>query len=195
MRFVTLDTNCLIDLSENRPDAAAIRVLIDRHTRKQIELRLPAISASEKQLEGTYLDNFHRFKQRVEVLGLGQARLLKPIGYYDVTYWDYCLSPDDRMTELERRIHDILHPRIEYKYRDYCVARSLNPDAEPIEHKWRNAKCDVLVAWSHIHYGGHLLVTRDYNFHKAAKLQALVGLGAGKIVFPTDAPARLDPGA
>ena len=50
---VTLDTNCIIALEENRPTAPFLRHLISLHDAKTISLRVVAISASERKPDGT----------------------------------------------------------------------------------------------------------------------------------------------
>ena len=107
----------------------------------------------------------------------------------DMCYLDFCILANDEMLDLERRVHAVLHPAIESEYAAYCAARGLRPDATPLERKWRNAKCDVLIAWSHIYYGGHVLVTADENFHKRNKKAGLIALGAGSVVRSKDAKA------
>lgn len=65
-------------------------------------------------------------------------------------------------------------------------------DDGQLSHKWLNAKCDVLALWSHIYYGGDIFVTSDENFHKEKKLPHLLHLGAGAILRPYDAAARVE---
>lgn len=44
----TLDTNCIIDLEESRPDAPHLKKMIVDHNKGKIDLAVVAISASEK---------------------------------------------------------------------------------------------------------------------------------------------------
>src|SRR5262249_22162446 len=148
MRAVTLDTNCILDFEYPTSNTVYIADLLARHERGEIELRLPAISASERQPGGGLLENFSAFKKRVEAAGLGAVRIIPPICYWGVTFWDFCLLADEAMRELERKIHAALYPNIEFEYANFCRARSIDPSAMPVDRKWRNAKCDVLVAWS-----------------------------------------------
>jgi len=114
------------------------------------------------------------------------------MGYYGVSFWDHGLLTDEAMIDRERRIHEILHPETEFDYADYCRRLGIDPKTEPSERRWRNAKCDVQVLWSHIHHGGELLVTNDLNFVKESKLPRLLALGAGAIVRTREASAFLD---
>jgi len=191
MRAVTLDTNCLIDVEQGGKGAWAILALVASHRAGAIELRLPAISASERQPGGRSLSTFTEFQARVDAAGLGSLRLIEPLAYTDITFWDFCILGDDATGALERRIHEVLFPGIEYLYADYCRARGLNPEVAPPEGKWRNAKCDVLVAWSHIYHRGDILVTNDGRFHKATKKPLLTALGVGTILRPDVAAQTL----
>ena len=92
------------------------------------------------------------------------------------------------MTAMERQIHAVLFPHVEYELGDYCRRRGLASE-RPLPRGWRNAKCDVLALWSHIHHGREVFVTADGNFHARTKKPALVALGAGEICRPMDAVA------
>jgi hypothetical protein len=89
------------------------------------------------------------------------------------------------MVNLERQIHEILHPRIEFNYADFCAAKGIDRTARMPHTTWRNAKCDVQVAWSHIWYETDFLVSNDKNFVKKTKLPRLVALGAKGILRPS----------
>jgi hypothetical protein len=183
---VTLDTNCIIDLEESRAPAAALLNLIAMHEQGVIFLRVAGISASERQSDGRYAPNFGLFRQKLASVGLGGAEILKPIGYWDVTYYEWCLWTNDKLVELERQIHSILFPNVEFAYTDYCAARVIM-DTNHVDRKWRNAKCDVLAMWCHIYYGGHIFVTSDSNFLNPSKRNSLQTLGAGDIATPDEA--------
>ncbi len=77
MLRVTLDTNCLYDLEEATLHAGPIRDLIARSERGEIELLVPAISASERQRGGSLVQTF--------------ARLVQPLCCWGITFWDFCL--------------------------------------------------------------------------------------------------------
>jgi hypothetical protein len=190
---VTLDTNCLLDLEDNTHRGTAVRDLICRHDSGLITLSIPAIMASERQRDGVYLSNFTEFTDRLSKLGVGHLPLLLPMGYNDVSFWDYGLWVDNNaMIDLECQIHEILHPEVEYEYTRYCQKLGIDPNTEPFERRWRNAKCDVQVAWSHIYHKGDLLVTNDDNFLKKSKLPRLIALGAKAIVRTQEAPNFLN---
>jgi hypothetical protein len=146
-----------------------------------------AISASERRPDGTYANNFQDFTSKLRNVGLQDAELLKPIGYWGVSYWNQAIYSTPQALQLEEQIHNILFPNIEYRYTDYCLAHGVdNPSKDlDIYPRWRNAKCDVLCMWAHIHYGGDVFATRDGNFHKATKKAALEALCAGRILTPS----------
>jgi hypothetical protein len=192
MHKVTLDTNCLIDLEAGNERATAVRDLIARHENKRIELRIPAIAASERQQGGTYFENFSEFTTRLGSLGLAGIPILPPMLYLGVAFLGQALLVGGLMGDLEREIHTILHPEMIFDYIGYCASRGIDPNAKPLDRKWLNAKCDVQIVWSHTYHGGETLVTNDENFLKSTKLPRLIALGAGAIVRTAEAPAHLD---
>ncbi len=188
---LTFDTNCIIDLEESRPAATPLKALISLHDQQKINVRVVAISASERKPNGTYASNFTEFQQKIATIGLGHAEILQPIGYWDIVFFDWCLWADDQMGELDRKIHDILFPQIDFNYGDFCNKRGINPNNVKLSPKWLNAKCDVLAMWCHIYHVGDIFVTSDDNFHKQTKKPALISLGAKNILKPQDALIKL----
>lgn len=179
---ITLDMNCIIDLEEDRAAAPYIRELILMQEDGRISLRIPAISASERRPDDKYARSFVEFRQKLAAAGLENVTILKPIAYWDVTFWDWCLwgdRLDPSMTDLERNIHEVLFPRVEFA----C--------GERVTKRWLNAKCDVLALWSHIYHGSGIFVTEDSNFHKQTKRPRLLALGAGEISKPDGVRSRL----
>jgi len=188
---VTLDTNCIIDLEEGREATPYIQALIHMHEDQKINLRVVAISASERKPNGKYASNFIEFQKKIAAVGLGHVEILKPIARFDITFFDWCVFADDKMVNLERKIQEILFTKIDFVYKDFCNKRGLDPNNREVDQRWLNAKCDVLTLWSHIHYGSGIFVTTDSNFHKKTKKPALIALGAGEILKPKDAIERL----
>jgi len=187
----TLDTNCLLAVDESRPEAKDVLGLATAHAEGMASVSLVAISASERQKSGQSLESFDKFKTRVANLGLGHLELLKPMKYWDVTFWDYCLWVDEAMQEVEQKIHQILFPNIEFLWANYCVSRALDPNNISLDKKWRNAKCDVQAYWTHVHSKRDVFVTSDKNFHSATKKAALLALFGGCIETPYSALAML----
>lgn len=181
---VTLDTNCLIDLEVESVRTNAVHGLVQRFRNSEFQLCIPAISASERTESGRYLLSIADFEDRLARLGLQRAEHLLPMLYLDVCFPDHGLLSDVAMLTLERKLHQVLHPTVAFEYQEYCVERGLDPNAVPSDRKWRNAKCDVQVAWAHIWHGADVLVTADGNFLKPTKLPKLLALGAKRISLP-----------
>ncbi len=187
MIHVTLDTNSLVDLEQNNEWAPFLKQLVQMHEKRRICLSVVAMSASERNPNGKYASSLEEFKKRIGCIGLSKVDILKPICYWGISFWDYCVWSDETTTKLERDIHRILFPRIEFDYSDYCKRLGLNIDENEVQKKWLNAKCDVLILWSHIWYKGDIFVTRDKNFFKRTKKIRLEKLGAKEITYPHEA--------
>ncbi len=186
IKTFTLDTNCLIAVHEARPEATSIRALASAHANGSTRVAVVAISASEKQKDGSHIQNFAEFRDRLNILSLGHLEILRPMAYFDVTFFDWCLFADSEMENLEREIHTILFPNTEFVWGDYCRANLIELSSQP-SGKWRNCKCDVQAMWCHIYEKRNVFVTSDNNFHGSDKRAALVALGAGHIARPHDA--------
>jgi hypothetical protein len=181
MLTFTLDTNCIVALEIKEATAPAIRTLVNAHEQGHANVAVVAISASERQIGGQQLRNFAEFRQRLDILGLGTLEILQPIFYFDLTFWDWGVFPDDVMLALERQIHEVLFPAFPFLWSDFCAANGLDPVTALPNSTWRNYKCDVLALWSHIHKARDVFVTHDGEFHKATKKPPLIALGAGRI--------------
>lgn len=188
---LTLDTNCIIDIEVNEGASNEIRRLFAKHEAGDIDLQIAGIVASERLRSGGYSPTYSEFEKRVQRLSSRVIHVLKPIGRFDVTYWDEGLWADDTMIDLEKRIHSILfsHP---YKWVDIAKEKGLDPETVPDENnaewrKWRNRLCDSSAMWCHIHYSGDMFVTRDENFLTPSKRVNLETIGAKCIVAPAKA--------
>ena len=154
MRF-TLDMNCIIDVEEARPNAPFVRELVGLHGINGINVAVSAIGASERQRAGGYAKYFSEFQAKLTDAGFGALELLPPLAYWNLCFGDHCVWADETDT-LERQIHDVLFPNIEFSWPDYAKLRGLVIDSQ--DKKWRNAKCDVLGLWCHIKHGGGVFV-------------------------------------
>jgi hypothetical protein len=182
---VTLDRNALLNLERGDGDTAGLRRLVELHSNGVIMLCVPAILASERQRDGTRLDTYAKFQSFLASLGLRDYEEFKPPLYIGMAYVGHCVIHGAEMERVEQQIHEILFPNLEFKYADY-VARLGSRVTTRLRQKWRNAKCDVLAIWSHIHYGADIFVTEDRNFHKVTKKPRLLALGAGRICRPSE---------
>lgn len=181
---LTLDFNCLISLENNDYFSGCLQKLVDLHEEGVISLSVPAISASEKKIDGEYLQNIQVFFDRIDKLSNRRFKILKPIMIWDMGYWDYGIWADEEMIELDRKIHSVLFPNIPVNYDDYIKINAL--DIGHLDPKWRNAKCDVISLWCHIYYKNDIFITSDRNFYKQTKKDCLIALGAKKILSPQD---------
>ncbi len=100
-RKVALDTNCLIDLEENRPDAHHVRTLIGAWKKGQVELAVVAVSASENQPSGIASRDSGVFEEKLNTVGLAGVQHLLPLAMWDVFYWDHALWSSAEMEALE----------------------------------------------------------------------------------------------
>lgn len=186
LQTFTLDTNCLIAVEKNEPAAGAIGTLVDAHTKHSADVAVVAMSASEKPHGGRSIRNFSEFRDRLETLGWAHLNIILPMKYWDITFWDYDIGvDDDAMTDLERQIHAILFPTMQFLWQDYCDDKGFDSTQIPFGTPWSNRKCDFQAIWSHIHDGRSVFVTTDGNFHR--KKTALIALGAGRIEYPDNA--------
>jgi hypothetical protein len=180
LRFV-LDTNCIIDLEEGRPDSAFLAPLIASWKAGKIELAIVAVSASENQRGGVIHQTYQVFEEKLRRVGLSDAFELMPLGIWDVFYWGHFLWSDDEMVDLANQIRNVLFPGI-----------PSNPLQNPVEeYVWRNQLCDVLVAWCCIFHEWGTLVTRDRNFHD--NRSDLKKLGLNQVLQPKEALELVQP--
>ena len=172
MVSLVLDTNCIIELEEQRSDAIYVSRVIDAWRDRRIELAVVAISASENQ-RGLLNETYDQFLKKIEKVGLGGTTQLLPPLFFDVTFWDASVFADDD-EGLDEKLRDVLFPGMALEV----------PKEERDLRKWRNNLCDIYVAWSCIYHKWGTLVTRDENFHK--KCEALSRLGL-RILWPVEA--------
>jgi hypothetical protein len=157
-------------------------------------LRVVGIGAAELKRNHSYAETFSEFQQRLAAVELGDVEILRPIAYLGLSFVNWSVVGGDAPAELERHIHTVLFPTIEFEFGAYCAARGLEPErawGDPLTQRWSNAKCDVLALWCHIWHGGDMFVTTDRNFHKATKKPHLIALGAGDIMYPIGAVEAL----
>jgi hypothetical protein len=164
----TLDTNCIIDLAEGRPGAAAIRALADAHASGRADVALVAVSASERQPGDSFLDNYTAFEARVASLGLGHLGVLPTIAHWNLGFWGIGIWATPAMADRERLIHEALFPSIPYAWPEFAAAQGISVDTVnvPEAKRWRNAFCDRQMFWAHDHDSRDVFVTSDENFAK-----------------------------
>jgi hypothetical protein len=190
MRTFTLDSSCIDAIEEGRADVQFIRMLAEAHTAGKAKVAVVALSAAEKHQFGSYFDDFDAFRDHLAALDLAHLDVLKPMPYFDISFPDWCIEPDETMQALEKQIHDILFPQSEFTWEDYCEEHDLDPSFSP-RGDWRKFKCNVQSLWAHIHNKRDVFVTFDESFHGTAIKPALIGLGAGHIEHPKQAVAMV----
>jgi hypothetical protein len=183
---LTLDTNCIIAIDEGRqPQADCLRSLIKKHDAGKVHLQLVATSASERQSSGPYLDNFDKFRDRLNSIGLSHLQLLLPLMVFDVSYLDWCVLADDQDLRMLEDIHNVLFPGQPYILQDALTLADATVDSDTVERKWRNRALDVHALWCHLRYNGDVFVTSDKNFHR--KQTSLATFGPVQILDPCQA--------
>jgi hypothetical protein len=187
---ITLDNNCLLSLNKRDGEYEHIKSLLTLNS-EQITLCIPAIVASENQQNEVVSSNFGQFQEFLARIGCQDCELLNPMLYLDICYWDHAVLAGEEMALLEQRVHEILFPKVPFKYSEYCATFGLEPNNGIIDRKWRNAKCDVQAMWCHIEYKGDIFVSQDNNFHKKTKKSKLIALGAKNIMTPSECLSEL----
>lgn len=175
MKCFTLDSNCIIDLEEGRPDSVYLDELKNIFAVGTIELAVVSVSASENQPSGEAAQDYSVFEAKLKRAGLLKARELHPVGIWNFGFWGHMLWSSDEAEKQLTEIGNILFPDIQHK----------PPKGFTENSKWRNQMCDVLVAWAHMFHKSDYLVTRDTNFHRKAR--QLVDCGVRSIVSPKEA--------
>ncbi len=118
------------------------------------------------------------------MLGLGCLEILKPIGYWDITYWDWCVGSDANLLALEQAIHSAMFPKSQFDLTDHIAKSGKTPSNAEVE--WRNQKCDTLALASHVMNRREVFVTRDLDFDGARSLASV-----GQIVVPSIAATMI----
>jgi len=191
MLKVTFDLNCIISLEENDARASDLRKLIKLHDCGRIILRVPAASASERKPDDTYARCISEFTSRLVPLGLGDVEILCTILYLGLGFIGYAYFSGGKLDELERKIQEILFPKLDLEFDDF---RKKHPelDDDKAWRRWANKKCDVLGMWSHIWHHGDIFVTSDErHFLKQAKKEKLEDIGAGRVFLPKNALSHI----
>jgi len=183
----TLDTNCIIDVEDGRPSAASVGALAIAHREGLADVALVAVSASERQPGDKYLQSYDEFVSRVNRAGLGHLRILLPMLYWDIGFWNVGIHSNEEMIALECSIHSALFPSIPFQWADYVESVGVALDAAP--NPWRNAFCDRQMFWSHVYRSRDVFVTNDRNFRKRLSRSAL--FSKERILEPDEAIAVL----
>jgi hypothetical protein len=155
MPKLLLDTNCLIDLDEDRqPRAGHLREIIALQGEETL-LSVAAISASENPKGDLPPKSWSDFEQLLARVGIPDIEVLNPMAYFDVSFFGHALWVGPPMQELEREVHEALAPE---------VAMDDRSDLR----RWRNVKCDVQLVWCALWHGVDVLITGDGKLRQRA---------------------------
>jgi hypothetical protein len=170
MLTLTLDMNCLIDIdsAEPRKGTPHVRALIEKSERGVVDLAICASCASERQSDGSSLENFSQFQERLKRAGLSHLTLLKPLLRWDVSFFDYSIIAGPELSAQEDEIFRTLFPGSNPSWSetaDLCGERVEDTSSAAFS-KWRNKICDAQAFWSHEHNRRDVFVTSDGNFAK-----------------------------
>jgi hypothetical protein len=164
----TLDTNCLIDVEDNRPARDSVLQLVDAADKGLADVAMVASSASERQPGGVYLKTFTSFRDRMHELGFGSIKMLMPIAKWDLSFWDHAIRPSEPQMQREQLIFETLFPDTPYSWQEYAAANGLEIEQinDARAFKWRNRLCDAQAFWAHDDNGRTVFVTSDGRFKK-----------------------------
>lgn len=172
----TLDTNCLIDVEEDRPEAKGVRSLLAAQHAGKANVALVASSASERQRNGGYLACFSAFTDRANALGFQGIEILLPIGRWDIGFWDRMVWADQTRVERQRQVFETMFPTTPLD----------PPSGDPRAlSKWRNRVIDAEAFEAHQHHGRAVFVTSNMNDFR--KLLSSPDLPNARIMPPTSA--------
>jgi len=169
MKEVVFDTNLVIDVEKKRKGYKDVLDLLKLEKQNKLKIHIPVIIASEKTINTNKITNFKQFREYMKNLGFKNTELLKPICYFGISFWNYCILAGDEIVKLAKEIHEVLFDNIEFDHSEYCKKRGGIEYSKGIQKKWKNAIIDTLILWSAIYYDKKILVTRDDNFHRHKK--------------------------
>lgn len=167
---ITLDHNCLINLSNNTIVGQKIREIVDSSA---YECFVVNIGASEMRERGVVPDRYDLFEKFLEDISLSNLKKINPVGVYDVTFWDHCVYAGEQDMELLKNIELVLFPN------------KLEQNTEN-KRKQLNRLCDIHSMWCHISSDNDIFLTSDKNFMKQTKRHKLINLGAKDIKSPEE---------
>ena len=185
---LTLDTNCIIALENGEAAASEVHKLVQLTLTGNVNLAILGISASENQKAFYEGQDFTGFQKRVSANGLGNLIILKPIAFFDVTFWDWCILPSERDSKLLNDLWSVIFPRSETNWAKRAASSGidLHDNSSKESKKWRNELCDAQIAWATIHHGYDALVTLNTSDFQRNRSE-LKSLGLSAVWTPKEA--------
>lgn len=139
MPSFTLDKDCLIDIEDDRPAKPHVLALVAAAGDGRADVAMVASAASERQIGGGTLASIVPFHERMTALGFGNIGLLKPICYFDISFFNWYVAGGDPITGREREIFRALFPGREPKWADFAAAAGVGSDSRDAPYwRWRN---------------------------------------------------------
>ena len=183
----TLDTNCIVDVDEARPNAANILRLLELQKLNKLRIGLAVSSASERQKDNGFLSNFAEFNARRDKLGFGNCELLPCVGMFGVTFWNNCLWGSEETNNRERQIFACMFSTKAFEWAEAAMANDVDPEdkTNQVYLKWRNTRLDVKAFWAHENAGLDFFVTSDKEF---LRLNRGFGKRNDYVIRPCDIP-------
>lgn len=172
---LTLDHNVVIDFVKDSPRVTRLREILKGPS---YQAYVVEIGGSEMRKGGVQPKRYDLFEQLLSQAGLAELPRLAPMAFWNVTFWDHSLWCDNTMSDLAKRIEDILFGNSK------PIDIANQPENSPQMEKWLNRICDIQSMWCHLHYRNDIFVTSDDTFHKETKLPRLLDLGARQIAKP-----------
>jgi hypothetical protein len=192
---ITLDTNAVIVLANNEPDAEYLRQLLDRHRQGLITISVGRITFYEAIPKGASELPHVIAEKRITAAGLNMDRVqLYRAGQNQAYRCQECGAITFDF-EIDRGyavcIHSILAgaKKIDFNYYQYRQRR-INDLEEVVQKSWHNHLNDVWGLIEHVSWGGNIFVTSDRDFLK--KRDKLAVVVPGKILSPKETLEELD---
>lgn len=187
---ITLDTNAVIALENNEPDAIFLRPLLTLHQEERITLYL-GLSTYLEPLPMWATDPpeiFHEKRIAAAGLNIPQVHLYEHphiLAFSCRTCG--ALFYDERMSSSYAAcIHRVMcgEQLIDFSFHAYRRRREQDPE-EAVRKKWHNTKNDTLGLYEHVTWGGDIFVTSDRQ-HFLNKRSQLAVIVPGKILTPQE---------
>lgn len=179
---LTLDWNCVIDVEQGGPQAAHVLELVEASRAGGFEVALLATSASENSRSKRFPGNAGLFKERVSALGWEDLPIVRMPGIIGLSYWDFCyyVEDGDKFDQEVEALWQVISPNVARDWLVHLPAGKAPSDgaiqSEELA-KWRNAWCDVMSAYSHIHEGRDIFVTNNTkDFQRNSERLAKLGM-------------------
>lgn len=129
MKF-TLDWNCVIEVEEQRAQAASVKALVEAHRQKKIDVALLAASASENTRSRTFPGNAHLFMDRLAKLGWQDLPLVPMPAIIGLCYinYAYIVGNEDEYEAQMDALRAVIAPNVKRNPTDHLIAGQILDD-------------------------------------------------------------------